>query len=506
MTWDFFISHASEDKEEVARPLAKLIEEQGLSVWLDQDHLVAGDSIRRNLDEALSQSRWAIVILSPDFLKKFWTQQELNALISREEDGTKVILPVWHRITQDELRTTSPLLASRLGINTSEGLGAVCAGILQAIGINEKTQGRDKAQPSHFQQFLTMPGETDRLRRMAQTMLGEQVGRYRLEKFLGAGGTGWVFLATHLLVGTRVALKLFYPVLGEYSLLTKATERAVLGITGLRHDSIARLLDFGYLSKGDVFCPYISYEYVEGRRLDIWTQDLTGQSDARERRVKVAIEITDALESAHTCSYVDDLGFQQTGVLHGDIKPENIIVRSNDIPKIVDFTQPDLQRLLIGYTPQTRRSYRNRMIGARADHSSMFFGTPEYMPPEQALDGTVLRASDVFALGRTFLELFCEELCEEPRLPADSFIRENLEKLKNSRPAGESNLGLTKSDHVSTAIMSLIECMTKESLAKRIHSMKEVTVQLRSIQEELSKRKNGSLLHWLRRLRTKVFV
>ena len=41
MTWDFFISHASEDKEEVARPLAKLIEEQGLSVWLDQDHLVA---------------------------------------------------------------------------------------------------------------------------------------------------------------------------------------------------------------------------------------------------------------------------------------------------------------------------------------------------------------------------------------------------------------------------------------------------------------------------------
>ncbi len=57
MTWDLFISHASEDKEEVARPLAQLLKDEGLSVWLDEQELVLGDSLRRKLDEGLSKSK-----------------------------------------------------------------------------------------------------------------------------------------------------------------------------------------------------------------------------------------------------------------------------------------------------------------------------------------------------------------------------------------------------------------------------------------------------------------
>src|SRR5262249_35458104 len=134
MSWDVFISHASEDKDEVARPLAKLLEAAGLSIWLDEHELVLGDSLRKKLDEGLSQSRWGIVILSKHFLRKAWTQAELDALISREENGLKVILPVWHQVSREELLTKSPLLAARLGISTSEGMEAVCNAVLRAVG------------------------------------------------------------------------------------------------------------------------------------------------------------------------------------------------------------------------------------------------------------------------------------------------------------------------------------------------------------------------------------
>ncbi len=66
-TWDVFISHASEDKETIAKPLAKILIHNGLSVWLDQHELFLGDSLRRKIEEGLSNSRFGVVILSKNF-------------------------------------------------------------------------------------------------------------------------------------------------------------------------------------------------------------------------------------------------------------------------------------------------------------------------------------------------------------------------------------------------------------------------------------------------------
>src|SRR4051812_41189711 len=119
---DLFISHASDDKEEVARPLALLLRERGYSVWYDEFSLTLGDNLRRSLDSGLQSCRFGIVILSPRFLKKAWTQQELDALIMREiaTDG-KVILPVWHQVTQNDILQYSPALANRISVSTNEG-------------------------------------------------------------------------------------------------------------------------------------------------------------------------------------------------------------------------------------------------------------------------------------------------------------------------------------------------------------------------------------------------
>jgi hypothetical protein len=117
---DFFISHATEDKDEIVRPLAEAIEKAGFKVWYDEFSLNWGDSIRQKIDEGLVNSKYGIVIFSNHFLKKkSWTEYELNGLVSKEMDGHKVILPIWHKVTKDEVKSYSPSLADKMALNTS---------------------------------------------------------------------------------------------------------------------------------------------------------------------------------------------------------------------------------------------------------------------------------------------------------------------------------------------------------------------------------------------------
>jgi TIR domain len=78
--WDVFISHASEDKELVARPLAQLLTGSGLHVWLDENELRLGDSLRIKLDQGLAASQFGVVVLSRAFFAKDWPQRELDGL------------------------------------------------------------------------------------------------------------------------------------------------------------------------------------------------------------------------------------------------------------------------------------------------------------------------------------------------------------------------------------------------------------------------------------------
>ena len=116
---DVFISHASEDKDEVARPLADLLVDRGLVVWYDDFSLTIGDSLRRQIDRGLAGSRFGVVILSPDFFRKEWTQAELDGLVAKQRsNGGKVVLPIWHRITKDDVLAASPTLADVKALNT----------------------------------------------------------------------------------------------------------------------------------------------------------------------------------------------------------------------------------------------------------------------------------------------------------------------------------------------------------------------------------------------------
>jgi formylglycine-generating enzyme required for sulfatase activity len=134
MDWDVFISHAWEDKEDIAGPLAEALRRKGLRVWYDEFTLTLGDSLRRSIDRGLAQSRYGVVILSPHFFAKEWPQKELDGLAAREDGSGKVILPIWHNVTREEVSRFSPTLADRLAVSTAKGLDAVVEEILRALG------------------------------------------------------------------------------------------------------------------------------------------------------------------------------------------------------------------------------------------------------------------------------------------------------------------------------------------------------------------------------------
>jgi hypothetical protein len=131
--WDVFISHASEDKESIAHPLALALKDRGLQVWYDEFTLTLGDSLRASIDRGLAQSRFGVVILSNHFFAKHWPQQELNGLAAIEVGGRKVILPVWHGVTYEDVVRYSPMLADKKAVSTAEGIDRVVTAILAAV-------------------------------------------------------------------------------------------------------------------------------------------------------------------------------------------------------------------------------------------------------------------------------------------------------------------------------------------------------------------------------------
>lgn len=148
MDYDVFVCHASEDKGFV-EPLAQALIDKGLKVWYAPFELKIGDSLRQEIDRGLTNSRYGIVVLSEAFFTKNWPQSELDALASRQnEEGRKVILPIWHDIEADLVRKHSPLLESLLAARSRDGFESVVSQILSVCSEPDESQNKSVFQPS----------------------------------------------------------------------------------------------------------------------------------------------------------------------------------------------------------------------------------------------------------------------------------------------------------------------------------------------------------------------
>lgn len=116
--YDIFISYASEDSNYVDK-LETAFNEAGFSIWRDKTSIGWGTSIRQSIDNGLAKSKFGLVVISSDYIQKYWTGYELDGILSKESStGRQMILPLWHNVTKDEVDSKSPSLSNRLALDT----------------------------------------------------------------------------------------------------------------------------------------------------------------------------------------------------------------------------------------------------------------------------------------------------------------------------------------------------------------------------------------------------
>jgi eukaryotic-like serine/threonine-protein kinase len=201
--------------------------------------------------------------------------------------------------------------------------------------------------------------------------LGTQLGgRYEILKMLGEGGMGAVYKARDLEVDRVVALKVIRP---EYAnrpeILARFKQELVLA-REITHRNVIRIFDLGQASG----IRFITMEYVDGQ--DLYSLLRSGEPLSLERKVAIAREVCKAIEAAH-----------EQGVVHRDLKPQNIMVDASGRVLVMDF------------------GIARSMEDTGLTHTGALIGTPAFMSPEQAKGEKLDTRSDLFSFGVIFYEM-----------------------------------------------------------------------------------------------------
>ena len=191
-----------------------------------------------------------------------------------------------------------------------------------------------------------------------------QLGQFLLVEQLGAGGMGAVYRAVDSALGRFVAIKVMKKALGDDEALVESFLREARAAAALNHPNIVQIYSCGQ-EKGQ---PYIVMELVGGGRLDLMMAD--GKKVDEVRLLEVALDVSEGLKAANG-----------VGLVHGDIKPANILFDKSGTAKVVDF----------GLAQFVNRQQEQGGV----------WGTPYYISPERARGGKADHRSDIYSLGAT---------------------------------------------------------------------------------------------------------
>ncbi len=212
---------------------------------------------------------------------------------------------------------------------------------------------------------------------------GTELAHYKIISMLGAGGMGEVYLAEDLRLRRKVAIKLLATVLTQDERGLRRFEHEAHAASALNHPNILTIYEFGHADG----LHFIVSEYIEGGTL---RQHVAAGRMELSATIDIAIQIASALAAAHA-----------SGIVHRDIKPDNVIVRNDGIVKVLDFGIAKLNERQIGESIRRTAS----AIASSTSEPGMVIGTAKYMSPEQARGLPVDARSDIFSLGAVIYEM-----------------------------------------------------------------------------------------------------
>lgn len=302
--------------------------------------------------------------------------------------------------------------------------------------------------------------------------VGRKIGPYQLIRKIGAGGMGAVYLAARAddAFNKRVAIKLVRADVDTQAVLRRfRQERQILA--PLDHPNITRLLDGGTTDQG---LPYFVMDYVEGTRID---QYCDHRKLSVDERIKLFRQVCSAVQYIH-----------QNLVVHRDLKPGNILVTADGIPKLLDF---GIAKLL---KPEF---FTSSLDATRAEFGPM---TPGYASPEQVRGEPVTTASDVYSLGVILYEILTacrpyklkgntpDELrhavCEqEPDKPSTTFTQ--FEKVRGESEHGGASRARGKS--LTAESVAAMRATIPEKLRRQLRGDLDVIV-LKALRKEPQRR------------------
>jgi len=283
----------------------------------------------------------------------------------------------------------------------------------------------------------------------------EQISRYRILKKLGAGGMGEVYLAEDMKLGRKVAIKILSDEYTTNRDRLSRFEQEACSASALNHPNILTIYEVG----NDDGRHFIATEYIDGVTL---RQKLAEARLEPGEILDIAVQVAAALEEAHGA-----------GIVHRDIKPDNIMVRRNGYVKVLDFGLAKLTEDSTDRTPSDGEAATRVLVHTDA---GVVMGTSHYMSPEQARGKPVDARADIWSLGVVIYQMITERLPFEGETATDVLVA-----ITQKEPAPIARFTPNVPAELDWIVMKAL----RKAKDERYQTIKELITDLRRLRQKL---------------------
>ncbi|MCA1623974.1 MAG: protein kinase, partial [Acidobacteria bacterium] len=283
---------------------------------------------------------------------------------------------------------------------------------------------------------------------------GTRIGRYEIRSLIGAGGMGEVFLAGDTELERQVALKVLLAEVATDEDRVRRFVQEAKTASALNHPNILTVYEIGKFENSR----FIATELIKGVTL---RERLQGEALDLRETLDVAVQIASALNAAH-----------QAGIVHRDVKPENVMLRDDGLVKVLDF---GLAKLMEKKAGSLDSEGETRALGVKTS-PGMVMGTVTYMSPEQARGKQVDARTDIFSFGVMLYEMLSGKLPFEGENALDvigSILHKEPQPLNQTAP------------EIPRELQRIVEKCLRKDCEERYQTAKDLLIDLKDVKQDL---------------------